>query len=88
MGAATTITANTFGGTVTYVPGGNYYNLFSGTPSFPTTYDQVPNAGPIGRYGAGTFAPVPEAAGFALAGVGLLGLVYVGRCYRQKLQLA
>ena len=37
------------------------------------------------RYGAGNadFAPVPEAAGFALAGVGLLGLVYVGRCYRQ-----
>jgi len=42
------------------------------------------------NFGAGTFefTAVPEAAGFALAGVALLGLVYVGRCYSLKLKLA
>jgi hypothetical protein len=34
----------------------------------------------------GNFEYVPEAAGFATAGVGLLGLVYIGRCLpRRKL---
>jgi hypothetical protein len=37
-------------------------------------------------YGAGTFnfTPVPEAAAFGAAGVGLLGLVYVGRYARLR----
>jgi len=83
-GHVSLMTLNTFGGAVTY--GGNYYN-YPGNGTMPTHLDVDPVPGP-GRYGAGTFVPVPEAAGFALAGVGLLGLVYVGRCYRQKLQLA
>jgi len=40
----------------------------------------------------GTFTlslvPVPEASTFAVAGVALLGLVYVGRCYARKLKVA
>lgn len=43
------------------------------------------------NYAAGNFeynlVPVPEAAGFTLAGVALLGLVYAGRCYSQKQKL-
>jgi hypothetical protein len=77
---------------VTFVPGGGYFQ-----PSGPLSqslgggfgYDNYFSvAAP--RYGAGNFdfTPVPEAAGFALAGIALLGLVYVGRCYRIKLQLA
>jgi hypothetical protein len=77
------ITLNTFGGALSY--GGNYYNI---NPSgFPSTLDINPVPGP-GRYGAGTFAPVPEAASFALAGIALLGLVYAGRAYSQRLKLA
>jgi hypothetical protein len=42
------------------------------------------------HYGAGNFdfVPVPEAASFAIAGVALLGLVYVGRVYAQRTKLA
>lgn len=40
----------------------------------------------IPQYAAGNFdfTPVPEASSFAIAGVGLLGLVYVGRCVVQR----
>jgi len=41
--------------------------------------------------GAGTFgylAPVPEAAGFTMAGVVLLGVVFFGRSYARKMKIA
>jgi hypothetical protein len=52
---------------------GQYY---TGTPEAP-------------RYGAGNFdfTPVPEAATFGVAGVGLLGLVYIGRYVRVRRNL-
>ena len=61
--------------------GNNYYTSGTGM-LFPATMD----AAPYPRYGAGTFefAPVPEAAQFAMAGVGLLGLVYIGRYVRVR----
>ena len=45
------------------------------------------------KYGFGSFtfsefAAVPEASGFAVAAVALLGLVYVGRSYSRKLKVA
>lgn len=47
---------------------------------------------PNPTFGAGTFefnlTPVPEAGSFAVAGVGLLGFVYIGRCYVQRRKLA
>ena len=48
----------------------------------PFNYITTPTPG----YGAGTFefTPVPEAAAFGAAGVGLLGLVYVGRYARLR----
>lgn len=60
------------------------------TGGFPTTFGADPFwtlGGP--HYGAGNFdfVPVPEAAGFTMAGIALLGLVYVGRAYSQKLKL-
>jgi len=76
---ASQVSPNTIPG-VTFTSVG-YWNTGSGW-----NYDPVGNSTP--RYGAGNFVVVPEAGGFALAGVALLGLVYVGRCYRQKLQLA
>lgn len=53
------------------------YSLYRGTAS--GVYD-------LQYTGAGTFdfTPVPEASQFAIAGVGLLGLVYVGRCAYQR----
>jgi hypothetical protein len=61
------------------------------TGLFPTTFglDNYWTAGGP-HYGAGNFdfTPVPEAAGFALAGIAMLGLVYVGRAYSQKLKVA
>lgn len=66
------------GGLITMVPQGGRWLAGQGTLTFPTGstvgYD-APN------YAAGTFdfTPVPEVAGFAVAGVGLLGLVYFGR---------
>jgi hypothetical protein len=77
---------------VTFLPGAGY-NQNSGTltPSLSGSwsYDDF-FAGSAPRYAAGNFdfTPVPEAAGFALAAVALLGLVYVGRAYSQKLKLA
>ena len=49
---------------------------YSGSPSDP-------------RYAAGNFdfTPVPEVAHFAMAGVGLLGLVYIGRYARLRRKL-
>jgi hypothetical protein len=38
----------------------------------------------VNPLGAGNFEYVPEAAGFATAGVGLLGLVYIGRCLPRR----
>ncbi len=78
----TTIVTDTAGGAITL--GGNYastWNPLVGI-AFPT------GAGPatVPGFAAGTFdfTPVPEASQFAMAGVGLLGLVYVGRCFVQR----
>ena len=74
---------NTGGGLLTFGDGsggaGNY--LANGGLAFPGNLD----GGPIGRYGAGSFSftPVPEATAFGAAGVGLLALVYLGRCARR-----
>lgn len=86
MGSPTLINLDTGGGALTF--GANYYNLTPG--SFPTTLDVAGNpTGPPGRYGAGSFEfVVPEASSFALAGVGLLGLVYIGRSLVLRRQIA
>jgi hypothetical protein len=44
----------------------------------------------VADYAGATFAAVPEASHFAFAGIGLLGLVYVGRSspVRRWLKLA
>jgi len=83
-GGNTVITTDTGGGLLSF--NNSYYSSYSGTPALPGNLD--PN-GPA-AYGAGSFnfTPVPEAAGFALAGVAMLGLVYAGRAYSQKLKLA
>ena len=67
--------ASTFNGT----GGWGYDPAYTGSPKDP-------------RYAAGNFdfTPVPEAVQFAMAGVGLLGLVYIGRHVRlaRKMKLA
>jgi hypothetical protein len=75
----------TFGGSP-YLTEGSYWGDLSATSlAYPTT-------GQSFRYGAGTFdfSPVPEAAHFAMAAVGVLGLVYIGRYarLRRKINLA
>jgi hypothetical protein len=77
---------------VTFVPGGGYFQ--NSSPLNPSLgagygYDNL-FAGSAPRYAAGNFdfTPVPEAAGFALAGIAMLGLVYIGRAYSQKLKVA
>jgi hypothetical protein len=90
-------TANTGGGVVGY--GANYYSFGNLTwgASLPTgswVYDNVNNPANDWhpRYMAGNFdfTPVPEVAAFGVAGVGLLGLVYIGRYarLRRKMKLA
>jgi hypothetical protein len=49
-----------------------------------TQLDTIAGAGTFGY----NFVPAPEVSEFALAAVALLGLVYVGRLYSQKLKLA
>lgn len=67
--------------------------------SHSTTVDGVSHSGTFNssngdfEYGFGSFTfseltPVPEASGFAVAAVALLGLVYVGRSYSRKLKVA
>jgi hypothetical protein len=86
--------ANTGGGLVTY--GANYYyvgNIPMGA-SLPTgaswNYDAVSNPGNTWhpRYMAGNFdfnlSVIPEVPQFAMVGVGLLGLVYIGRYARLR----
>ena len=81
-----TLGTDTGGGFISF--GGNYYgnwNAFVGI-AFPT----LNGPSTIPGYAAGTFdfTPVPEASQFAVAGVGLLGLVYVGRCAWQRRKAA
>jgi hypothetical protein len=86
-------TFNTVGGALSQINQAQW--AFSG--SADPTLTQWPIEGGGGAngvfmspYGAGNmdFTPVPEAAGFALAGVAMLGLVYAGRAYSQKLKVA
>jgi hypothetical protein len=53
--------------------------------SFPAGGVNYISGNPVG---AGNFEYVPEAGGFAMAGIGLLGLVYVGRGFLPKRKLA
>jgi len=69
-----------------------HYNYLLG--SWPTWGNSLPTGWTLGNAAfiewAGPnfeFAPVPEAAQFALAGVGLLGLVYIGRSVRARRSL-
>ena len=64
------------------------FGLAMGGSSLPTTFAFNPVNINLNTYAAGTFAAVPEAADFALVAVVLLGLVYVGRSYSQKLKIA
>jgi hypothetical protein len=76
-----TIGTGTGGGITSF--GGNTYAFTSGqTLVYPT----LTGPGTVPGYAAGTFdfTPVPEASQFAVAGAGLLGLVYVGRCALQR----
>jgi len=74
-------------GSVSYFLGGfrSSDNPASWVTSLPGTWDFV-DSGYAPNYGAGNFefTPVPEASQFAVAGVGLLGLVYIGRCAYQR----
>ncbi len=74
----------------------NIWNNGSGSqwgPAGSYGFQEVINGSAATGYLTGTlsmsqFVPVPEAGLFAVAGVGLLGLVYFGRCYSLKLKLA
>ena len=78
------VTFNTVGGALT--DGSFRYDYGSGL-AFPLSTVGSGAADP--RWSAGSFDfAVPEASGFALAGVALLGLVYVGRVYSQKFKIA
>jgi hypothetical protein len=79
-----TIPTDTGGGLIAYpLSGGNYYSPFTGAIGFPTI---LSGSATVPGYAGGTFdfTPVPEASQFAVAGVGLLGLVYIGRCAWQR----
>lgn len=82
--SAANVSGVTFSGNGYYNPSGNLN--FGSTLSSGWSYDpiSVTLAGTgAPRYGAGnfefTFAAVPESSTFAVAGVGMLGLVYFGR---------
>ena len=72
--------------------GGNIYSIWAGSQAGNDGSQFIPGEYSIqnGFTGQGTFTltAVPEAGSFAVAGIALLGLVYVGRAYMQKLKLA
>lgn len=81
-GGGTAPTANTGGGLVSY--GQNFYNANADLTwgvLLPGGFN-LDGSSATPAYAAGNFdfTPVPEASHFALAGIGLLGLVYTGRC--------
>jgi hypothetical protein len=88
--------ANTGGGAVSFGENYTFNTVFVPDPTWIDplplfwTYDTFNDPASPGtsfkpRYTAGNFDfAVPEASEFALAGVGLLGLVYVGRCYKLR----
>jgi len=88
---------------VTSYTGGNgtsgYYQGFTPVTPYSGPYVTLGNlyangVGPINDtiYGSGNMkfglAPVPEAAGFTMAGVVLLGIVFFGRSYARKMKIA
>jgi hypothetical protein len=87
-GAPAYPSVNTGGGLITW-NGTDYYmnSPASWGSSMPTpTAWTIPASVGYPRWTAGNFnfTPVPEAAQFATAGVGLLGLVYIGRYARMR----
>jgi hypothetical protein len=88
-GGVNNASANNASG-VTFIAGGGYYNTSSGLSWGSSlgsgwVYDNAFNKS-APRYAAGNFefTPVPEVAAFGAAGVGLLGLVYIGRYARLR----
>ena len=79
-GGVSAATFNNLGGELSLV---SKWRLASGT-TLPAMLPSPSITGPVGvpAWGAGSFdfTPVPEAADFAMAGMGLLAVVYVGRC--------
>lgn len=73
---------NDGGNSISLVSGGGHWASSSGLV-FPTS---LASSGSSPTFAAGTFdfTPVPEAAAFGAAGVGLLGLVYIGRYARLR----
>jgi len=84
-GAPTVVGLNTAGGAITYgslgQPGDYYGANTTLTGGFGSLIADPYGVGPVGRYGAGTFefTAVPEAQTCAVAGVAMLGLVFIGR---------
>lgn len=67
--------------------GGGLLAFGASWQKFPGDYwEPAPTGRGTPQWTAGTFdfTPVPEASQFAVAGVGLLGLVYIGRCAWQR----
>jgi len=88
-GGGTAITTDNGGGLVTF--GNNYYNdlqpAFASVAWSGSQADwHVDSAAYTPLYAAGNFdfTAVPEAHHFAMAGAGLMGLVYFGRCALQR----
>jgi hypothetical protein len=88
-GGGTAITTDDGGGLVTF--GNNYYNdlqpTFASVAWSGSQEDwHLDSAAYTPLYAAGNFdfTAVPEAHHFAMAGAGLMGLVYFGRCAMQR----
>ena len=85
-------TFNNLGGYISQAPGINSSFLALPVTVLPGTLGAVVYTGGHGvaDYAGATFAAVPEVSQFAIAGIGLLGLVYVGRStpVRRWLKLA
>lgn len=89
VGGGTAITTDDGGGLVSF--GNNYCNYAEPAFAFvswagSTAEWHLDSAAYVPLYAAGNFdfTAVPEAHHFAMAGAGLMGLVYVGRCALQR----
>ena len=85
-------TFNNLSGQISQAPGNRSSFLALPVSTLPGTLGVVQYTGGhnVADYAGATFAAVPEVSQFAMAGIGLLGLVYVGRStpVRRWLKLA